>query len=91
MVTSSRQPSAPTHDPSNTNSAKTKTIVDGATESGRTAHVPAIKSAASLVGTATKTRWRTVAAIVPTTTSRFRDSGAVHRRTVRFIAAFQLT
>lgn len=50
------QANVPIRDLLATDSARTKTIVDGATQSGRTARVLVIKSAALLAGTATKTR-----------------------------------
>lgn len=85
MVTLSRRQNAPISGQSNTSNAKTKTIVDGALENGRIVHVRAIKSAELLVGMDTKIRRQT---IVLTTTSRFRDSVAVHRQTVRYMLIF---
>lgn len=55
MATSNRLVNAPIRDLLSTDNVRTKTIVDGRTESGRTARVLDIKSAASLAGTATKT------------------------------------
>lgn len=70
---------APSLDPQTTGNAKTKAIVDGAMESGRTVHAPAIKSAASLVGTASRT---SCPKTVRTTRSRRRASSAQRRLTV---------
>ena len=55
MDTSSRQLNAQNRDLLNIDSVRTKTIVVGDTENGRTVRVLVIKSAASLVGTVTKT------------------------------------
>jgi hypothetical protein len=53
-ATSNHPTPAPRSDPSSSDSAKTKTIVDGATQSGGTVRAADIKSAAFRVGTTTK-------------------------------------
>jgi hypothetical protein len=78
-VTSKTRVNVPIHGPSNIDSVRTKTIVVGATESGKIARVLDIKSAASLAGMDIKTQQLTTA---PTKTNRFHVNDAVRRQTV---------
>lgn len=73
---------APCLDPSSSDNAKTKTIVDGATQSGGTVRAAAIKSAASRVGTTTKVPRPT--AVRPRSDLNQDDDAQLHQ-TVSFV------